>query len=82
MPDLAATLCSADWSGLDLGRAYRQARAALRRTDLCTPDGAEACEPYSSEADVDDALEVAAPVLALMGYPGSGEGTLPHALAQ
>eukprot|EP00965_Chrysotila_dentata_P150372 4966932-Pleurochrysis_carterae.AAC.1 len=83
--DTAAVLGSADWSTLDLGGAFRAARAAMA---ACRgPDGGRAgaesdAEPYASEADLADALEVAVPNMTLMGYPGSGEGTLPHALSQ
>eukprot|EP00965_Chrysotila_dentata_P113882 3765051-Pleurochrysis_carterae.AAC.1 len=56
--------------------------AACRGPADCGDAGAAGHEPYSSESDLADALEVAAPILTLMGYPGSGEGTLPHAISQ
>eukprot|EP00965_Chrysotila_dentata_P031579 1053392-Pleurochrysis_carterae.AAC.1 len=56
--------------------------AACRVPMGCREGAAIDAEPYASESDLADALEVAVPIMTLMGYPGSGEGTLPHALSQ
>eukprot|EP00965_Chrysotila_dentata_P161729 5341656-Pleurochrysis_carterae.AAC.1 len=56
--------------------------AAGRGPAGCGEEAVAGREPYASESDLADALEVATPTLTLMGYPGSGEGTLPHTIAQ
>eukprot|EP00965_Chrysotila_dentata_P055884 1853013-Pleurochrysis_carterae.AAC.1 len=60
LADTAAVLGSADWSALDLGRAFRSARAAMAPGHGPADHGVEAAagrEPYASESDLADALE-------------------------
>eukprot|EP00965_Chrysotila_dentata_P248015 6208100-Pleurochrysis_carterae.AAC.1 len=62
LSDTAAVLGSADWSALDLGGAFRAARAAMaacRGTGDGHAEHTENAGPYASEADLADALEVA-----------------------
>ena len=76
---LDAGLSPEAWgASVDLGAAYREARACMRGEEAPVSSG----QPYSTLEDVEDALQIAEPVLALRGVVGSGEGTLPHALVQ
>lgn len=75
---LDAALAKEDWSTVDFGHAYLCARGALR----VGPELEVPAAPYTTPEDIDNALTVAAPALALKGFPGTGEGTFPYALQQ
>lgn len=79
LPEVLTATSGGDWSALDLGACYRKARARLRARDVAV---AEKGRAYTSYEDVMQALEVAEPIMALRGFPGSGLHTLPFALEQ
>ena len=78
LPEVVAATSGDDYSTLDLGGAYRKARAGLREEE----PSARTDKPYATKSDCEDALKIAEVVLSLRGYPGSSRGTVPYALQQ
>ena len=78
LPEVLEATKGDDFSGLDLGAAYRKVAAALQHR---TPPKAQG-SPYESRADCADALEVAEVLLTLRGFPGAGPHTIPYILEQ
>ena len=78
LPEVLEATKGDDFSGLNLGAAYRKVAAALQHRAPPKAQGA----PYESRADCADALEVAEVLLTLRGFPGTGPHTIPYILEQ
>ena len=78
LTEVVAATTGDDFSKLDLGAAYRKARAGLREEE---PQELKQ-KPYTTKEDCEDALKVAEVVLTLRGFPGDGKDTIPYVLQQ
>jgi hypothetical protein len=77
MPELAKAFQSSDWRDIDLGAAFEAARAKMRNEPFMAGPAKDA---YTNRASIENAIEVAEPLLMLRGFGGNGKGTLPYIL--
>ena len=79
VPELAKSFSSNDWSAIDLGAAFEAGRARMRSETFKARPAEKA---YTTRQSVENALEVAEPLLMLRGFGGNGRGTLPFILEE
>ena len=79
MPELAKAFMSSEWGTIDLGAAFEAARAQMRG-ETFTPG--PAAKAYTTRQSIENALEVAEPLLMLRGFGGAGKGTIPFVLEE